>query len=559
MDARSRYLYDLGRADLDRRFHAGIGLVRDPFYPERHSPHHSLWLATYLLDAGDTELAAPIVEKVLTMQELRPGDPHYGNFRWHYEDPAVIDLNACQFVMEALLHMPLERLPGDLRSRVHDAIHLALAEAERLDVHWTYTNIYLHDVQNRILGGELLGDEAIARAGRERLEAWAERTREVGAPHEFNSPTYAAVDLNALANVASRSTDDRARQTALEMEGFLWRHFASHWHMPTMQLAGPHSRAYRRDTAGAPGFLKVVLYKLLGDEQLLAGTPYYEGYAAEGAGLVARTEYHCPPDAAHKLRQPATRTVCETVALDPRTEITTHVTPEYALGTATRKYGVGGPPEPWPMDNACLAYWKRDADPGYGVLYTRYRINAGPIGEQSRESASWHDIWEDGVFRSVQSGGNAIVGYGLTPRGQRPITSLRLDIRLLGVPDHAIQNVPKEPGQPLVIVDHQTIITIIPLAPTQLGHTPPVTLWRDADELVLSITNYEGPPKQFWEYRSLAGPFYKGNVANGFALSIASIHEPPPDMHLSERTDGALRQIAFNNLTLEYDLRDLHW
>jgi hypothetical protein len=52
-------------------------------------------------------------------------------------------------------------------------MRLAYAEAERLDVHWIYTNIYLLDVHNRILGGELLADEAIHRSGVERLREWA--------------------------------------------------------------------------------------------------------------------------------------------------------------------------------------------------------------------------------------------------------------------------------------------------------------------------------------------------------------------------------------------------
>lgn len=134
MDANSQRLYDLGVADLTERFDAGLGLVRDPFLPERHSPHHSLWYATSLLDVGDSATAEVIVAKVLGMQELREGDPHFGNFRWHWEDEAVADLNAGQFVLEALIAMPLEKLSHELQDRVHEAMRLALEEASRLDV-----------------------------------------------------------------------------------------------------------------------------------------------------------------------------------------------------------------------------------------------------------------------------------------------------------------------------------------------------------------------------------------------------------------------------------------
>ena len=311
MDELSQRLYDLGRADLEVRYDTQLGLIRDPFRPDRHSPHHSLWYAQYLLDDGDLAGAERIVEAVLSKQELREGDPHFGNFSWHWEDDVVIDLNACQFVLEALTTISLDTLSAELRSRVHQAMRLALTEAERLDVHWTYTNIHLLDVRNRILGGQMLGDETIVAKGSARLADWAERTRRIGAPHEFNSPTYAAVQINALAAIAEQAVDPDVRATALEMEQFLWRHVAKYWHAPTMQLAGPHSRAYRRDVVGASGYLKVVLYKLLGDERLLAKTPYYEGPDAEGELVVALTTYHCPPDAEEMLRNPDMRTVRE--------------------------------------------------------------------------------------------------------------------------------------------------------------------------------------------------------------------------------------------------------
>ena len=562
MDAHSQRLYDLAVRDLTSRFDAAPGLVRDPFLPERHSPHHSLWYATSLLNSDEIGAAEPIVSKVLAMQELREGDPHYGNFRWHFEDEAVADLNACQFVLEALVRMPLDKLSPDVRQRVFEAMRLAFVEAERLDVHWTYTNIFLLDLHNRILGGELLGEEAIVRGGVERLRDWARKTQEVGSPHEFNSPTYSAVQLNCLADIGSRAGDADVRALAVQMEQLVWRHVAKYWHAPTMQLGGPHSRAYRRDIVGASGFLKVVLYKLLGDERLLAKTPYYEGPDAEGHVIVAGTEYHCPGEVAEMLRTAGTREVHEVVALDPRIESAALVTPDFTLGTMSRPYGVGAPPEHWPMDDACIAYWRREEEPGYGVLYARYRVNAGRVGEQTRQAASWHDIWEDGTFRTAQSGGRAIVANGLTPRGQRPITSMRLDMRMLGVePGDVVED-----GGRFVVAGGDVYVGIVPLAPEALGHSESVVLWRDADETVISLVNYEGPAKVFWEYRSLAGPFWKGNLRNGFAIwiaarnefaSVEAFRESLADVPVADELAGARRRIAFGGVELEYDLREM--
>ena len=456
---------------------------------------------------------------------------------------------------------------------------LAFGEAERLDVNWTYTNIHLLDVQNSILGGQLLNAGDLRARGQKRLMQWAERTKEVGAPHEFNSPTYSAVQINALATIAKFAEDRSTRTLAVEMEEFVWRHVARYWHAPTMQLGGPHSRAYRRDVTGASGFLKVVLYKLLGDPRLLAETPHYAGPDSEGEVMVALTGYHFPVDVEQKFREPATRDVRERAGSEMR--LTARITPEFALGTMSRPYGVGEPSEPWPMHNSCILYYAKLSPPGYGVLYCRYRINAGPVGHPSREFAPpWLDTWDDGVFCTAQIGGRALVAYGLSPRGQRPIESLRLDIRLIAVKnggDILVDGrlyeggaITMEPAKAVTIADGDVYIGIVPFEPSQLGHGPSMVIWEDGQELVISMVNYEGAPKVFWEYRSLAGPFFKGNVKNGFALWVA----PQPDfpslgkfaqaldtLPLRDEMSGSSRSMAWGEgaqqVVLEYDLRDL--
>ena len=70
----------------------------------------------------DLALAAKVLDAVLECQELRPGDVHYGNFRWMREDEVVEDLNAVEFVLENLIPMMLKhgfRLSAQMRERVH--------------------------------------------------------------------------------------------------------------------------------------------------------------------------------------------------------------------------------------------------------------------------------------------------------------------------------------------------------------------------------------------------------------------------------------------------------
>jgi len=110
----------------------------------------------------------------------------------------------------------------------------------------------------------------------------------------------------------------------------------------------------------------------------------------------------------------------------------------------------------------------------------------------------------------------------------------------------------------------------VPLEPARLGHGPPVVVWRDGAELVISIVNYEGPAKVFWEYRSLAGPFFKSNVRNGFALWVAPRSEFPSheafqqalaSVPLVDESAGSVRRLEFGDVSglvaLEYDLMEL--
>jgi len=436
-DPRSRELLEHGRGDLERRFDPALNLVR--YHTELgtwHDPRDSLWYALCLLIDGEPRTAERIIRQVIGMQERHESDPHHGNFRWLYEDEIVTDLNAVEFLLEGLVHI-LQRAAGRLsdetKREIFDCMRLAFEEVDRLDVHWTYTNIYLLDVMNSILGGEILADARIRERGLQRLRGWAEHTRARGCPHEFNSPTYSAVQITALAALGQFAQDADARALALEMEQFLWRHVARHFHPPTLQLAGPHSRAYRHDVTGAAGFLKVVLYRLLGEPRLLAQTPYYSGPGREGDVLVALTEYHCPPDALAMFRQAETREVREAPSREIGVETVTYLTPEFALGTMSYPYGVGDPPEPWPQHNSCILHYVRDREPGYGVLYCRYLMNeGGPFGSAHESGRTAVDRWDLGVFRTAQRRGDAVIAYGALPYLLFPVSSLRLDVRLLG-------------------------------------------------------------------------------------------------------------------------------
>jgi hypothetical protein len=282
------------------------------------------------------------------------------------------------------------------------------------------------------------------------------------------------------------------------------------------------------------------------------------------------------------FRQTETREVRDAPSREMGMETATYLTPEFALGTMSYPYGVGDPPEPWPQHNSCILYYVRNREPGYGVLYCRYVMNeGGPFASMHESGRTAVDRWDLGVFRTAQRRGDAVIAYGVLPYLLFPVSSLRLDVRLLGPdadsevlvagqPYREDEPLTVPPGASVGIADGDVYIGLRAFEPTQLGHEAPIILWRDGQETVLSIYNYRGPAKVFWEYRTLAGPFFKGNVRNGFALRVASRLEygsladfvaALERTSLSDEVVGSRRRSAFGageaGLTLEYDLRDM--
>ncbi len=591
LDKRSQELYADGYREVRESFDTGEAMVRiDSGFGLRHDPRGSLAYATCLLREGGADnvaLAEKVIDRVLSMQETRPDNAHFGNFRWYLEDKVVADLNAVEFMLEALSQVVLgfgDRLSSPLRARVSDAMRLGLQEIERLDVHLSYTNICLLDIHNSIVCGRILGDAHHLERGRRKLDAWIAFTSRSGGPHEYNSPTYLGVDLNALASLAEHADDPDVSLKALLMEERLWLHAACRFHRPTGQLAGPHCRAYRHDTVGAGGFLKVILYKELGYPNLRRSTPYYPWQGEEGHAGVALSRYHLP-DYVRALfdEKPDEWRVRETADAAVGADMVSYLTPDYALGTASRSYEVGEPPEPWPQFNAATLFYRKKEAPGYGVLYSRYAINDYEIGHMADEKGHTKgELWDLGAPRCFQHRNAAIIAYGLTPLGiATAVHTLRLDVLLIGkdegtqilVGGRPVSSLPQpvRPLEPVAVAVGSVYIGLIPLEPTNMGQEAPIVIDERGGELALSIHNYSGPSKNFWEYRTLSGPFFRGNVRNGLVLEVASRGEYPSAAAFCEHLAGArvvdsvsaegVREIEYESggqaLGLRYDLRDL--
>jgi hypothetical protein len=619
-------IYRLGTEQLHRAYDPERGLVGGdaPWAPGTrvHRPPASLWLAHALLrapEAGDAAgaaarvgsagppapippgAAADLVAVVLETQERAREHPHRGNFRWLADDREVTDLNAVQFVLRALLPLLLAHgpaLPAPLLEHCRTAVRLALEEQERLAVAPTYTNIHLMALFSLLVGGEWLGEERFRALGRERWDAWVAFTVRNGAPHEYNSPGYGATDLSALAALHQHVADPRVRLQARLLYERLWLHLALHLHRPTAQHAGPHSRCYWAAMTRGESGLHDLLWRETGRPQYLAG-------GSPGSVELALTEHWLPdavrawltdaPDAPDAPASGARWTrwtrapyeVRETSNRDEGADLTTYFAPSYALGTASRTYAIGQ--DDYFIEhqaNHLLLHYRRPRRPGWGMVYARYVVNDRHRGTLSAapDRPATANFYDQGNFAAVQQRGKAIALYALLPQPE-PVSSLKTVVVFPTVEDLdevwvdgrrvAAGELPRpvRPGGWVVVADGDVYVGVRPLEPSRLGREAPLVLERGPQgELWLSVFNYRGPAKRFWDYASLRGAFWRGNLRAGFVLEVAErgAYRSPAALfdHLRRAVirdavaatpaSPALRTVTFTSgtdtLQLQYDL-----
>jgi hypothetical protein len=450
----------------------------------------------------DIELAEKVLNVVLSCQELHPDDPHYGNFFWMLEDSVVFDLNAVEFALERLVPMMLEdgdKLSAGMHARVLESIRLGLAEIEHLNVLIIYSNITLLDILNTCLGGELLGDERIARRGYQKLVDWMELTDSNGTAYEFNSPTYTWVDIRALQELTRLVKDPDTRTRAKAAITRLGLSVALHMHLGTGRWAGPHGRAYQPsihcETPPEIGMLR----------------SWVEDGALPAWMLDALE------------RRPERFQVDETAFAPFKTTTTTYQSPSFALGTASKEHSG--------QTNVLMAHYTRPNADKPGVIYTRYLINDKWLGDfyHATDRTKSRNLIDEGRFWGVQQGSRAIGLYCVPPNlgfihsaKAVIIWTRRAEVEELWIGDRKVEALPAEikPGEVVVVGSGGAYTAVRVLTRTDMGRSAPIRLNEIQGDLVLEIYNYLGQDKPFWEM-SWPGAFYQGKPQCGFYLEMA--------------------------------------
>ena len=481
---------------------------------------HSAWMsaeyAVALVESGysaEIMRAEAVIAAVLNCQDMDPRSPHYGNFKWEHEDLAVEDLNAVQFVLVRLIPLLLNhsgRLSADLVERVRARIQLGLEEIRRIDVSPIYSNIVAQDISNSILGGQLLGQPQYLNRGVAKLRRWLGIIDQSGIPHEYNSPSYSFVSIEALHKIVANSGQAEARMLAQLIVARIGLSIALRLHPKTGRLAPPHCRAYYPALIGASAPEEAVFSRLIADGILPAWL-----------------------ETLRKARK-MPMTVTETSDAAAGVVISSTLAADYSLGVASQELATQSNRFISNQSNVFSIHYTRANKSRPGVVFSRYLINDKWLGDyrttQSRTND--HIFRDEGSFRGLLAGSRAIGLYTSRDIDAWSRCSSAKAVLIWGSADDVdelwidgsrLEDLPADlPDSALIVVGCGNVyIAVRPLDRAKLGAEAPARIVERRGSLALEFYNYLGPDKTFWELAN-PGAFFQGYVHNGFYVEVFS-------------------------------------
>lgn len=326
-----------------------------------HPTRESLRYATALLEIEDPKLhqrAIQILQQILPLQDQNPSSKTYGTWPKYLEEKLFKivqpDQNWCDFLSTQLLQISLYHrhcLSASLIAQVDRAILHATKAIQQRKVPYEYTNIAIMGIYVTLIAAQIYEIPELYQYAIERLRGFYDYTVAQNGFSEYNSPTYSIVTLKVLGRLRRDVMDADAKQWVETLYRLIWEEIASHFHVPTGQWAGPHSRSY--STLLAPETIALI-------ERSTSNAIHFGVAEAHPSVEEYRLGLPCPADLESLLlesHQP--RTVCKTLCQRiPHQILTTYLAPTFSLGTVNYS-------DLWSQRRSLLAYWGTPGKPNY--------------------------------------------------------------------------------------------------------------------------------------------------------------------------------------------------
>jgi glyoxylase-like metal-dependent hydrolase (beta-lactamase superfamily II) len=480
---------------LNRQYDPREKMVESPFHSPGyhtvykgatiHSTRESLRYAAALLDTGEPELrqqAFDILRRVIALQDQDPKSRTFGIWSWFLEEPlsqmSPPDFNWADFCGRDLLRVKLHHdaeLPADLRARLDNSIKDAAESIRRRNVGPAYTNIAILGTYVTLVTAETYNLPDLHDYATARLKRFYDYTMEQGAFSEYNSPTYTLVSLEALAQLKADVKDPAARPMIDELHRLTWQEIATHFHAPTRQWSGPHSRCYQ--TLLLPSTLLHIQRATNGrvDFGVAQDTLDLESY---------REPLDCPKEFdAFFTTLEAPRTVVETFVKGSRPTIgTTYLHPQFSLGSVNRA-------DLWNQRRPFVAYWGTAKEPAY--LVVRFLRDGYDFAAAQFFSAQKEGLVVAAIDFATD-GGNTHVSLDRLKNGQFTAKDLRLRFELGGAAKDLTPIATSTTSAQLALPGNLKLALHVPYA--RMGDmTARQTLSPSAADYVF----YSGPEKSF--------------------------------------------------------------
>ncbi|TBL80279.1 hypothetical protein [Paenibacillus thalictri] len=485
-----------------------LRMVRKPFStPGYHSTlknveftHPTLAACVYalaLLDSGESgniERAQEILEQVISLQDQNRDNATFGIWSWFYEEPLTMmappDWNWADFCGKRLVLAEQrhgELLDEGLRDQIKHALFCACDAIIKRNVGPGYTNIAIMGAFVTLLTGEVYGEEKYVSYGLNRLNIFSEYTKQLGTFQEYNSPTYTIVAIQELSSIFTATKLEEARRLSSELLDVAWRMVADHFHAPSRQWSGPHSRCY--STVMTPevlSFLQIASFgelRFLPDDQLKYSLDWYGN------------DIRCPERYLPAFRHTDTALIVQPISRDESgavlNQATTYMEGPVSVGTFSKDVM-------WNQRRNLLAYVRN----GESFSYIHLRL--------------LNDLYDysSGVYTSTQEGKDVLFGVGFCTNGGNthigldPIdgviesADLRLRFEIGGSLDGVSADAVSRDAETASVRIADQTMRVKRLYAAFDGERPGWELGGSADKLFLDYVIYSGERKRF-DFRSI--------------------------------------------------------
>jgi hypothetical protein len=404
-----------------------------------HHVRSSFSYAALLLDLRDPQYiqrAFEVIEKTITLQDQDTTSKSCGVWPYYLEEPLAtkkspIDFNWADFNAVSLLDVWMghqDEIPADLKPKIKKALILAAKSIQKRNMGPGYTNIAIMGTYVTYMVSHLFDLPEMKEYANVRLKRFYDYTLDKGGFSEYNSPTYTIVALDELFRMKSHIIEPVAKQQIDSLYSIGWEIIARHYHKPSGQWAGPHSRSY--STLVKPSFYAIL--KEASNGQIDLGI--------EEKRSDVKIKHHIPAHFMHYFLSPEyPRTELDVFEKEePRTTGTCYLTEKYALSTANRS-------SLWNQRRPFLLYWGTVQTPKYlqvRFLHDNYDFSAATFYGQQKENQVL------AVINFISNGGDKHISIDRFKDGIITAKDLRLRFEFRNVTNQSDLAIPASANEP---------------------------------------------------------------------------------------------------------------